>query len=121
MLPPQIDALELYPALKRRWGRRLRKSLRSVLLRQTPDWVDVRLRFRNGAERFYYLGFLCAGSEPLFVPETDIVDNAERFVQLDALTLSHCLGGLFRRAVSRRFTELLQPGANENDRYLCSF
>ncbi|TCZ71800.1 hypothetical protein [Flaviaesturariibacter aridisoli] len=120
-MPPPIDALELYPALKRRWGRQLRKSLRSVLLRQSPDWVDVQLRFRNGAERFYFLGFICAGSEPLFLPESDIVDNAQHFLHLDALTLSHCIGGLFRRAVSRRWEALLDAGNSDNDRYLCPF
>ena len=117
----QIDALELYPALRRRWGRQLRKSLRSVLLRQTPDWVDVQLRFRNGAERFYFLGFICAGSEPLFAPESDIVDNAQLFLHLDALTLSHCIGGLFRRTVNRHLQAVLEAGSSPNDRYLCAF
>ncbi|GAB4093501.1 hypothetical protein [Flaviaesturariibacter terrae] len=121
MVSQEIDALELYPALKRRWGRQLRKSLRSVLLRQTPDWVDVQLRFRNGAERFYFLGFLCAGAEPLFLPEYDIVDNAELFLRLDALTLGHCIRGLFRRAVLRQWDSLLETGLDANDRYLCSF
>jgi hypothetical protein len=116
---PEMEALELQPALKRRWGRQIRKSLRSVRLRQTPDWVDVQLTFRNGAERFYYLGFLCAGEQPLFEPDNDIVDNAQLFLQLDAVTLSQCIRGLFRRAVVEKWNVaddvFLLP-----DRYICS-
>ncbi|RYY90875.1 MAG: hypothetical protein EOO15_00710 [Chitinophagaceae bacterium] len=121
MQPIEMDALQIYPALKRRWGRALRKSLRSVLLRQTPDWVDVQLRFRNGAERYYYLGFLCAGTEPMFQPETDIVDNAELFLQLDEHTLSQCIRPLFRRSATRQWEALAAPGSSPNDWYLCPF
>lgn len=121
MIPNQMDALQLYPALKQRWGRALRKSLRSVLLRQTPDWVDVQLRFRNGAERYYFLGFLCKGAEPIFQPELDIVDNAEQFLQLDAITLSQCIRGLFRRTATREWEAFVDPGNSSNDRYLCPF
>ncbi|RYZ20932.1 MAG: hypothetical protein EOO16_14930 [Chitinophagaceae bacterium] len=98
---PEIQALELLPVLRQRWGRTLRKSLRSLLIRQCPQWVDVQLRFRNGAERHYFLGFICAGDRPLFLPHNDIVDNARAFLDLDPITLSQCFRGLFRRSALR--------------------
>jgi hypothetical protein len=106
--PNEIQALELLPALKRRWGRDLRKSLRSLLLRQGGQWVDVQLRFRNGAERHYFLGFICAGDEPLFLPQQDIVDNARAFLELDPITLTQCIRGLFRRPTLKAYDRIYE-------------
>jgi hypothetical protein len=99
----EILSLELLPALKRRWGGDLRKSLRSLQLRQCPQWVDVQLRFRNGAQRHYFLGFICADEEPIFLPQHDVVDNARAFLDLDPITLTQCIRGLFKRRALKAY------------------
>jgi hypothetical protein len=111
----ELLALELLPELRRRWGRDVRKNLRSLLLRQCDQWVDVQLRFRNGAERHYFLGFICAGERPLFLPQQDIVDNARAFLDLDPLTLTQCIRGLFRRPALKAYDRLYARLLQKND------
>ncbi|RYY97389.1 MAG: hypothetical protein EOO11_11010 [Chitinophagaceae bacterium] len=107
------QALELLPALKRRWGGWIAPGLRSLLLSQTADWVQVELSFNDargsdGHTRCFYLDFIGDDNGPLFRPQHDIVDNACTFVDLDGITLSQCFHDLFNPAAEAELDRIYQ-------------
>lgn len=85
--------------------------------RRYPEWINEELlsiKFcRNDEMVFLEMNFNSASAEPiitnldfisnddlddnLFLPEIDIVDNANVFVTLDQYSLSMCVDGLFTK------------------------
>jgi hypothetical protein len=92
------SAEEILPALKDRFGSRLKPTLTSVRIVQPQDrvWLEMTEVFINGARRDETitrtdLDFIGDDDGPMFDPHSSITANVSRFLKLDGYDLIMCL------------------------------
>ena len=98
-----MDKLEMLNSFKQRFQENLNPSLQSIKYCQTVNSAILELQFLNDPETksidLKFIGGEITTNEdgsyedmlPLFNPDTDIVDNAKLFLELDDYSLIMCI------------------------------
>lgn len=112
-----MQKLELYNPFYRRYGNQINPDLVSVKYCQSDEKAMVELNFRNKDQSVWIdLDFIgddfVEDSEgnlfailPVFFPEADIVDNAQKLLGLDDYSLFFCMDDFFSKSAADAINE----------------
>jgi hypothetical protein len=112
--------LEILKQFKKKYGSMINPDLISLKYCQSEEDAFIEMLFTNlSSPRIIYLDYISYevnhpkisdynSIPPLFKPETDIVDNATRLIELDPFCLTICMENLFTKTALQQINQLLQ-------------
>ena len=97
-----VEKLELISELQKLYPLWINKNLQSIKFCRDSKMVYLEMIFYSNAKKpiIINLDFIGNGDDfekSLFLPDTDIVDNAKQFLELDKYSLLMCVEGLFTK------------------------
>jgi hypothetical protein len=97
-----VEKLEMINELQKLYPLWINKDLQSIKICSNNNMVFLEMIIYSNAEKSIInnLDFICDGDnleKCMFLPETDIVDNAKLFFKLDKYSLMMCVEGLFTK------------------------
>lgn len=95
----EVEKLEVLYEMQRRFPDWLNPALQSIKFCRHTSKVFLEMIFSNAPSEIIVTDLNFISNDDLdgalFLPETDIVDNASVFVALDQYSLLNCVDGLF--------------------------
>ena len=116
-----MNKLEMLDSFKQRFQENLNPSLQSIKYCQTVDSAILELQFLNEPEiksiDLKFIGGEITKNEdgtdkdiiPLFNPDADFIDNANRLLELDDYSIIMCLDGILTEDAIKQILAIHEP------------
>jgi hypothetical protein len=116
-----MNKLEMLDSFKQRFKEKLNPSLQSIKYCQSIDSAILELQFLNEPETksidLNFIGGEITKNEdgtdkdilPLFNPDVDFIDNANRMLEMDDESLINCLDGILTEDAIKQILAIHEP------------